>query len=274
MIDRQRALVIARVSAKRMRGELRMRALWQSQLTALEREVIRRVRERPPVPAGRAAGDEPPLGSTPLPDPIDSYLPPTKEFSDRARRMHREVFRNLVEEFGGDVIGEIGTHLAFDPGTPNVLRMFAHDDQQIERSVMKLLDDVRDTLEEGMNQGETLADVAKRIRATVAAEAKTPERGGTYVRAERIARTEAHTATGFARFEAFDQAGVEEHEWSTSHDEFVRDSHDDMEGETVVVGEPFSNGCKFPGDPAGGPSESINCRCINLPKVGAMAEAA
>lgn len=40
-----------------------------------------------------------------------------------------------------------------------------------------------------------------------------------------------------------------------------RDWHIDMDGETVSVGEVFSNGLQYPGDPDGDPSETINCTC-------------
>lgn len=40
-----------------------------------------------------------------------------------------------------------------------------------------------------------------------------------------------------------------------------RESHQEMNGETVPYNEPFSNGLMFPGDPSGDASETINCGC-------------
>lgn len=78
-------------------------------------------------------------------------------------------------------------------------------------------------------------------------------------RALLVARTEATRVTNGAPTEA-----LQEHQretgvrfvkrWSTALDERVRDEHEAMEGETVPIDQPFSNGLQFPGEP--------NCRCV------------
>lgn len=275
--DERRAAIVRRFDAKLRRAEVRMADYWQEVLFRLEREVITRVRQRPPTQTSRAADDEkPPLGPIPLPNPIETYLPESAEYIAAVQAGHAAIFRRLIAEFGGEALDEIGSEFAFDVGTPRVIETIIHDEEQIGRSTARLLDDVKEELEAGLNQGESIADMAKRIRQAVAESAETPARGGPYVRSERIARTEAHSAAGFARMEGYAQTGVEEHQWSSSHDGFVRESHAGMDedGETVRVGEPFSNGCTYPGDPAGGPSESINCRCLTLPVAQAMRVAA
>jgi hypothetical protein len=40
-----------------------------------------------------------------------------------------------------------------------------------------------------------------------------------------------------------------------------RSSHAYMSGETVALGEPFSNGMNGPGDYSGGADEVANCNC-------------
>jgi len=274
--DERRAAIVRRFDAKLRRAEVRMSEYWQGVLFRLEREVISRVRKRPPIQPSRSADEEPPLGPLPLPNPIETYLPESAEYIAAVQAGHVAIFRRLIAEFGGEALDEIGSEFAFDVGTPSVIQTIVHDEEQIGRSTARLLEDVKEELEAGLNQGETVADLAKRIRQAVAESADTPARGGPYVRSERIARTEAHSAAGFARMEGYAQTGVEEHQWSSSHDGFVRDSHAGMDedGETVRVGQPFSNGCTYPGDPAGGPSESINCRCLTLPVAQSMSVAA
>ncbi len=49
--------------------------------------------------------------------------------------------------------------------------------------------------------------------------------------------------------------------WITMHDNRVRASHRALDGETVDVDKPFSNGLMYPGDGSGSPSDYINCRC-------------
>ena len=41
-------------------------------------------------------------------------------------------------------------------------------------------------------------------------------------------------------------------------------SHQKVDGEIRELDEPFSNGLMFPGDPAGGAAEVVNCRCALL----------
>jgi len=37
-----------------------------------------------------------------------------------------------------------------------------------------------------------------------------------------------------------------------------------MNGQTVDLGIPYTNGMMYPGDPSGGPEQIINCRCTEL----------
>lgn len=83
-------------------------------------------------------------------------------------------------------------------------------------------------------------------------------------RALRIARTEMGIAYEGGREIAMQEEGIKEHEWLSSRDKNVRDSHL-IDGERVNVGEHFSNGLLHPLDPAGDVSETINCRCSTLP---------
>jgi len=86
--------------------------------------------------------------------------------------------------------------------------------------------------------------------------------------AERIARTEINSAQNYGAFLQLESAGVSRVQWITALDSRVRgldmkDSadHISMHGETVKLGEEFSNGLQYPGDRAGPIEEWINCRC-------------
>jgi HK97 family phage portal protein len=84
-------------------------------------------------------------------------------------------------------------------------------------------------------------------------------------RSFRIARTVVHTGSGFGQYEAAAQSRiVTMHVWLTSRDGRVRDIHGPLEGQKVAFGERFSNGLLYPGDPAGGPGEIVNCRCNEI----------
>ena len=83
-------------------------------------------------------------------------------------------------------------------------------------------------------------------------------------RADRIAATETAKAHNGARLEEMKRNGVQKHVWMSSRDGNVRPTHQ-IDGQAVIVGEPFSNGVIFPGDSASGPAaEVINCRCTTV----------
>ena len=115
------------------------------------------------------------------------------------------------------------------------------------------------------------ADIAERLEAA-AVEGASEEhmadaiRGAfdqTYEgRAETVARTEVASVYGAASEAAVDEAGYTHKRWLSASDEDVRDSHRELNGEVVPVGERFSNGLRYPGDPEGEAGEVINCRCV------------
>jgi len=83
-------------------------------------------------------------------------------------------------------------------------------------------------------------------------------------RAPTIARTELSGAINDSRIAGFKDVGITRHEWVSSKDEAVRSAHR-IDGEIQVIGETFSNGLRYPNDPAGDAENVINCRCLTLP---------
>jgi uncharacterized protein with gpF-like domain len=93
------------------------------------------------------------------------------------------------------------------------------------------------------------------------------------MRAETIARTESLSVVSLARHEAtkqaMEQAGFSADEvkrtWRATKDKRTRDSHSEMDGQTVGFDEPFVSGdgneLMYPGDPSAPASDRINCRC-------------
>ncbi len=133
---------------------------------------------------------------------------------------------------------------------------------------------LRRTLEQGIEQGEGLDQLEKRVRDTY--------RGISRGRARTIARTEVGYAMSKGQLAAWEQSEVVFlTQWNTARDERVRDQHVSMEGVQVREGQTFyippsSNG---PGERAlapriaadGGrllPHNGINCRCFDTPVLG------
>lgn len=87
-------------------------------------------------------------------------------------------------------------------------------------------------------------------------------------RAEAIARTETTGAMN-----AGHQVGYEDlaedglitgKTWLSVSDDRTRESHDEMNDETVGVKDKFSNGSDYPGDPSLPAEERVNCRCTTI----------
>lgn len=91
-----------------------------------------------------------------------------------------------------------------------------------------------------------------------------------YNNAVRIARTEGHriqcSAADDAAHQAKDRGADIVKKWDATLDGKTRESHIAVDGEIRELDETFSNGLKFPGDPAGGAAEVVNCRCAYLQK--------
>lgn len=85
--------------------------------------------------------------------------------------------------------------------------------------------------------------------------------------AQRIARTEVHNAHNKAIQDTYKDMCVEYTQWIAAGDDRTRDSHVEIDGEIIPVGETYSNGLRYPGDTSGPLEEWINCRCSHAPFV-------
>lgn len=86
-------------------------------------------------------------------------------------------------------------------------------------------------------------------------------------RGRKLAEEEANTAFNHIEFEeAIDVEGATHKTWQTAGDNLVRETHEELEGLTIPIGEPFEVGgslMDYPRDMSygAGPEEIVNCRC-------------
>jgi phage portal protein BeeE len=129
-----------------------------------------------------------------------------------------------------------------------------------------LAKDIRRTMLKVLSDADlpTATTLPQAIRETLAKQEKglTHLLGGLDTRADRIARTEVVKANNGARVQEMALNKVERHVWLTSRDASVRKEHQIMDGNETIVGEPFSNGLRYPGDQAASAREVANCRCV------------
>lgn len=173
-----------------------------------------------------------------------------------ARKAWRALVGPLIEATGEAAVKEIAASLgiSFDVLQPGLL-------DYTEREAAWLVTQVTDTtkanvraaLEAGIEAGESVPDIAKRIRESDAAFGK--------ARSELIARTETTRVTNGAQRDSLSAYAAAEgatvtKSWLTARDGRVRDHHAALDGEKVGVDETFSDGSEAPHEP--------NCRCTLL----------
>ncbi len=132
------------------------------------------------------------------------------------------------------------------------LETFARIDENTTENIMK-------TISKGVEDRKTILEIADDIKLTASSLSKS--------RARTIARTETLTAVSIGKASAIkDMVEVFEGEkilkiWMTSKDEKVRETHQELDGQTIESNQIFDNGLEYPRDVNGKPEEVINCRC-------------
>ena len=174
-------------------------------------------------------------------------------------RLSLPLYTAAMDRGGSAVLSEIGSDAAFDRLAPNVSARLAQLTRKITRIDDTIERQLRESLVEGLKAGEGIPQLAKRVSQVMEA---------SRTRAATIARTETGSAFSSGRVEGMRQAGISKQQWLTAHDEHVRESHANQDGDIESIDGTFKNGCRYPNDPEGLPEEIINCRCTVVPVVG------
>lgn len=126
---------------------------------------------------------------------------------------------------------------------------------------------IQSTCLQGILQGESVVDIAERISSITKQDAKAT------IRYARTMTTGAENAGRIDSYKRAENMGIEiEQQWLATPDDRTREEHREMDGEHVKIGEKFSNGCEYPGDPAGDPASIWNCRCTLVPMLTGIPE--
>jgi len=135
----------------------------------------------------------------------------------------------------------------------------------------------------GNSSLDAMRDITKLLFQTTrppSPRTRQPTKGVAY-EAERILRTETNRTYNLASFAQQEQLAQDipglQKQWMATADNRTRLTHLEAHGKVVGIDEPFRlNGAElmYPGDPKGGPSETINCRCRSItviPEIGPVA---
>lgn len=187
-------------------------------------------------------------------------------------KQYTSVSEYLTECYENGFLGTM-----FDLQGQGIPLCFPMDQEQMVRAVQ-----LDSKISKGLYSklGEDVAVLKKKIAAQVSRGISTgmsyqqvaQQLAGTtnigFNNAVRIARTEGHRIQCQAGMDACEKAkekGADVvKQWDSTMDSATRESHVAVDGEIRELDKPFSNGLMFPGDPAGGAAEVINCRCALL----------
>ena len=169
-----------------------------------------------------------------------------------------DLYEQVVAAAGGQLAGRFA--IDFDLAAPWVSDFIDARAKQLAGQITDTTyDAIRAQMSEGVVAGESIDDLAARIRNLFTQ---------TYAsRAETVARTEVISAyNGAASLGAaqLPHDVVAAQEWIATRDSRTRSAHASVDGQVVPIGLPFSVGgasMAYPGDPAGGSKNTVNCRC-------------
>lgn len=168
-----------------------------------------------------------------------------------------------LEKAGTELFQEIGKDDPWKMPMPEAIQFLNERENVISQANAGMWQKVKDSLVEGLNEGDTLKELSARVRAEF-------NHLSDY-EAKRIALTETGAAYGAGRQQAMEDAGVQFKSWLSSHGPNVRAAHRAAEiqyaAQPIPVDEPFIVGGEqlmYPGDPSGSPGNVINCQCIQI----------
>jgi HK97 family phage portal protein len=160
-----------------------------------------------------------------------------------------QLTQNIVEHFGTE------SSKAFSTSSSAAKAWIIQHAADSVTSILETnLEDVKAVILAGVEDQLTVTQLARKLREFY--DDRNP------YKAMRLARTEVAQSAGFAQHESATESGMTKHSWLSSRDERTRDSHASIDGEEQPIGEAYSNGLLFPGDPSGDPEDTIMCRCV------------
>lgn len=188
-----------------------------------------------------------------------------EEFVDQMNRLKRDtrsLYSIAVEEGIVSFASEIGIGVDFTIDNPIAIEYLTTKISKIVGVTNTVKNQISNTLANGMELGESIEQLADRIRLVFNA---------SFSRAKTIARTEVIGSSNFGRWAAIESSGFKYRYWYTAADERVRRgnlyNHIEMHGQRQRVGEPWhtrGGDLYYPGDWRGAAGNIINCRCIEV----------
>lgn len=187
-----------------------------------------------------------------------------QQIGDAMAPHYEEAATRAIEFTGGQLPRGVATILT--TGDPKVVQFLAEKEIKVRDVTSTLRERLRRTLVDAEIEASTIAEAQGEVLSLVR-----DQFASASARSLAIARTESAEASNGARFmELEEQAAnpdsrIKRHRWLTAGDVHVRLQHQAVSNEVVTIGDPFSNGLRYPGEVGAPPEQVINCRCVPEP---------
>lgn len=185
----------------------------------------------------------------------------------KLEKLFASQYRSVMIEFGNRIIAGLKSNRPSNRKDVNddfivrvndFIRVYALD--RATSISGTTIDQLRSIIQSGIVEGLGTREIAKDITERI------PTIAG--YRANTIARTETHTASGYASEMAATETGLNlKKEWVAFIDGRERETHAEADGQVVNRDEDFTVGGEqlaYAGDPSGSAENIINCRCTVL----------
>lgn len=212
-----------------------------------------------------------------------------RDYSDLAENLYNDIGQvpnEYYEDFYNDffnILSQTAREIIVSVGNRQHRNRLTKQEDEIDPIILKYVgtataENVRNITETtrkkiqadillGLDTGLSNEQIAKNIKKSTAF---------AQTRATTIARTETHQAMNYGNQEIAKRLGLSRplKEWASAMDERARQWHKDINGQRVGIDKPFkimtpvSGGgvvekeVQYAGDPNGGASNTINCRCF------------
>jgi len=185
----------------------------------------------------------------------------------RLEKLFASHYRTVMIEFGNRILSGLKAHKptahkdvndAFMTRVNDFIRVYALD--RATSISGTTIDQLRSIISAGTLEGLANREIARNITERIPTIAN--------YRSNTIARTETHSASGYASEMAATETGLSlKKEWVAFIDGREREAHAEANGQVVARDEDFTVGgeqLSYAGDPSGSAENIINCRCTVL----------